>query len=275
MAKKPTLKDVEKQSKRTTTALEAKAAEDAQALLKAIKTLERRIISEFSNLTVSDMGNLVGPRVNLKKSQALHKRLVQIYEEEYGKVVRSNVAGYKEVEDWIIENFKEFDIITSFTDVDKQMLSQLRKQTILEFAEVAARSQTRIAQALYNMVATSAPFDDLVKEIEGALVGQVDAKGKPLSQYAELYANDGLRNYYNTVHLEKGRSAGLRDLLYFGNVMATTRDFCRKRVMKIYSIAEVNSWTFDWAGKRGPALQYRGGWNCRHHWRMVKKSWFD
>ena len=68
---KPDVKSITKQAQRTTKALDSKIKADAKALRKAITTLEQRIVAEFTALSVSDMGNLVGPRVNLKKAQAL------------------------------------------------------------------------------------------------------------------------------------------------------------------------------------------------------------
>lgn len=271
----PTATTIAKQAQGTTKALEAKVIEDSKLLLKAIKNLERRIVSEFASLKTSDLGNLMGPRVNLKKAQHLHKQLVKLFEEEYGKTVREQVAGYSEIAKWIERSFKDLGVISRFTDIDRTMINQLKKQTILEFLTVSTQVQNRITQALYNMVAASAPFDDLVKEVTGALIGHVDARGRPLTQYAELYVNDGIMNFYNSVHIEKGRQAGLRHMLYVGSVIKTTRDFCAKRSMKVYTIAQINSWTHDWAGKRGPALTYRGGWNCRHHWQAVKKDWIE
>jgi hypothetical protein len=271
--KNPTLEDVFDQSERTTTALNKKIKGNQRALLKSIKNIEKRVVSEFATLKVNGKGNLVGPRVNLKQAQHLHSRLVAIFEEDYGKTVKEQIGGYNEVAGWIKDNFKEFDVATSFTDVDRTMMTQLRKQNLLEFTTVSQQAQGKISQAMYNSIAAGAPMDELVKQITGALIGHKDARGNPLSQYADLYASDGVMNFYNSVHLEKGKQAGLESMLYVGDIINTTRDFCAKRVMKVYTIDEINSWTHNWAGKRGPALNYRGGWNCRHHWRPVKKAW--
>jgi len=269
------VKLVLEQAQETNEALENKIGMDQRRLRKSITNLEKKIVSEFSQLSTSDLGNLLGPKVNLKKAQHLQKRLVKLFEEEYGKTVRSSVEGYSEISGWIDDNFKELDVIAKFTDVDKTMMNQLAKQNLLEFTNIGVQAQTRISQAMYNLVSSGAMFDDLVKEIRGALTGHKDARGQPLSKYAELYANDGIMNYYNSVHVEKGREAGLRHMLYVGDIIATTRDFCTKRAMKVYTVTQINSWTHNWQGKRGPALTYRGGWNCRHHWKAVKKEWID
>jgi hypothetical protein len=271
--KKPTLKDVVEQSERTSDALDKKIKGNQRSLLLAIKNLEKRVVSEFSTLDLTDTGNLVGPRVNLKKAQHLHSRLTALFEEEYGTAVKEQIGGYNEVAGWIKDNFEEFDVIAQYTDVDRTMMTQLRKQSLLEFTNIGRDAQTKITQSLYNSVAAGAPMSDLVTAITGALVGHVDARGRPLSKYAELYANDGLMNFYNSVHIEKGKQAGLDHYLYVGDVIRATRDFCAKRAMEVYSEEEINSWTHNWSGKRGPAMIYRGGWNCRHHWRAVRPEW--
>lgn len=269
----PDIDAVVEQSERTTAVLENKIRVNQRRLLKSIKNVESRMVSEFSALSTTDAGRLVGPRVNLKKAQALHTRMVQIFEEEYGREVRSQVAGYSEIAELIQNDFEEFNVISRYTDIDKTMMKQLGEQNLLEFTTIGRQAQEKITQSMYNMVAAGAPYDDLVKQIRSALVGQVDARGRPLTKYAELYANDGVMNFYNSVHVEKARQNGMQHMMYVGTIMATTRDFCAQRVMQAYSVEEINSWDFNWSGKRGPALSYRGGWNCRHHWRAVKKSW--
>lgn len=269
----PDIDAVVDQSERTSAVLENKIRVNQRRLLKSIKNVESRIVSEFSTLSTTDAGRLVGPRVNLKKAQALHTRMVQIFEEEYGREVRSQVAGYSEIAELIQNDFEEFNVISRYTDIDKTMMRQLGEQNLLEFTTIGRQAQERITQSMYSMVAAGAPYDDLVKQISAALVGQVDARGRPLTKYAELYANDGVMNFYNSVHVEKARQNGMQYMMYVGTMMATTRDFCAQRIMQAYSVEEINSWDFNWSGKRGPALAYRGGWNCRHHWRAVKKSW--
>jgi hypothetical protein len=255
--------------------LEGQVKAEVKRMRKSIRELERRIITEANKLRVSDMGLLVGPRVNLKQAQKMHTALTHMFEDIYGKQITAHVKGYKEVANWVLENFDTLDVAADFTDIDKAMIKQLNKQTVIEFTALGEQAKQRITQSLYNSIAAQAPFADFVGEISAALTGRLDKRGRPLSVHAELYANDAIMNFYNSVHIEKARSLGMRWLLYSGTIMANTRDFCSRRVGKAYSIAQINSWDHSWTGKRGSALVYRGGWNCRHHWQPVRKEWLE
>lgn len=246
-----------------------------KAMQDAIKELETRIVKMVGELKTGSTGNLLGPKTNLKQAQAIHKDLVKLFEEKFNRPVRKNVKGWREVADWIEQNLADLDEAAEFTGIDRVLIKQLEEQAILSFVDISNQARDKVANAMYRSIAAQSPFDYLVNEIAGALVGLEDAKGRPLSQYAELYANDGIMNFYNALHVALGRAAGLKYYLYVGNVMSTTRDFCRQRVGKVFSAAEINSWTFDWAGKSGPAMTNRGGYNCRHHWQPVDPEWFE
>lgn len=240
---------------------------------KAIVSLERRIIADVAKLQQSPDGLLMGPRVNLKQAQKLHTAMSYQFEEIYGKAITKHVKGYGEVGDWVLENFNDLDFAADWTDIDLTMIQQLQKQSALGFAQLGNAAKTSVQQALYNNIAAQAPFEELVGSISGALTGKYSKAGKPLSQYAELYANDGIMNFYNSVHLQKGDDLGIEYYMYSGTIMANTRDFCRRRAQRVFSIEEINSWTHKWTGKSGPALTHRGGWNCRHHWQAVRSEW--
>lgn len=268
-------KGVNKAAQTATTRLSKKIAGDINAMQTAILDLEKRIIQDARKLRTSDLGLLMGPRVNLKQAQKLHTALTYQFEELYGQQIRRHVRGYNQVANWVLDNFKALDIAAEYTDIDKTMIEQLRKQTVIDFTALGTDASNRIAQSLYNSIATQAPMETLVTTISAALTGRLSKSGRPLSTYAAMYANDATMNFYNSVSIEKGRELGMRWFRYSGTIMANTRDFCAKRAGRVYSTAQINSWDHKWSGKRGPALVFRGGWNCRHHWQPVRKEWIE
>lgn len=276
MAKKkpPSKTKVVKAAEATQKKLDTMISVSQKELTSAIKELEKRIVKQVAELRTSDLGLLMGPRVNLKQAQAIHKSMITLFENQFGKPVRRNVRGWRQATEWIQSNLEDFGIAADFTAMDKTMIVQLERSAVIDFITLSDQAREKIASTMYQSIAAQTPYDALVEQIKGALTGYEDVRGTPLSVYTETYANDAIMNYYNSVHIAKGRSAGLNHYLYVGNVMARTRDFCRKRVNKVYSAGQINSWTFNWQGKRGPALQYRGGWNCRHHWQPVDPQWF-
>jgi len=254
--------------------LDRKITADAIQMNNAITKLESKIIADANALSTSG-GNLLGPKVNLKQAQKLHTSLTQMFDETYGASVRAHISGYSDVEDLILNNFEALDVAANWTDIDKTMINQLKQQSVVDFVNIGSEAQARITQSLYNSIAAQAPMEDFIGEISAALTGHLSQNGKPLSSYAELYANDSVMNFYNNVSVDKGRQLGMNNFFYSGTVMANTRDFCSRRVGKAYSQEQIESWDYKWAGKSGPALTHRGGWNCRHHWQPVREEWLD
>lgn len=262
-------------TKRTDKRLASHISADAAKLNKAITTLEKKIIAQVNSLSTGENGNLVGPKVNLKQAQKIHTSLTKVFDDTYGEAARATVSGYSTANTWVVENYTDLGESTSFTDFDDTMVDQLNKQSLLDFANIGNDARSNVESALYQSIAAQVPMEELIGSISAALTGQYATNGRPLSAYAELYANDALMNYYNSVSLEKGRQLGMDSLYYSGTIMGNTRNFCRTRVGNVYTTEQINSWTYSWNGKSGPALTNRGGWNCRHHWQPVKEEWID
>jgi len=240
----------------------------------AITRLERRIVDGFKELSTNGKGLLVGPRVNLKQAQKMHKDLVNIFEEEYGKGARRAVNGFNDVEAQIKANFKSLDVAAEFTGVDRDIIKTLESQALLEFEQFGRAAQEKIATAMYDAVVAKGGWADLVATMNGVLQGGTAANGLSLAAYSTTWANDAIMNFHQQVALKKASDAGLTMFLYYGNIIGTSRPFCIDRAGKVFSRQEIDSWNdLSWAGKRGPAMTYRGGWNCRHHWQPVKKDW--
>jgi len=114
-----------------------------------------------------------------------------------------------------------------------------------------------------------------------------DRAGENMKRYAGQILNDSLRDFDATLNFNKSQDAGLTLVKYYGDVIPTTRDICRKiingvikpkRKDGLFTIDEVNKlWTSrSWSGKKsGNPLVVRGGYNCRHQWSYVNPDWYD
>jgi hypothetical protein len=228
----------------------------------------------MKDLTVNNRGHLVGPRVNLKQAQQMHKDMVNIFEEEYGKGARRAVNGFNAVAEEIARNFKSLDVAATFTRVDKDMITALKSQALQEYEQFGLAAQEKIAATMYDTVVAKGSWAELTATVRGILAGGKDARGLSLATYTDTWANDAVMNFQQQVHLKKARDAGLVMFLYYGNVVGQSRPFCIDRAGKVYSQKVIEGWnTISWQGKSGPPLTHRGGYNCRHHWQPVKKDW--
>lgn len=245
-----------------------------EELKRSIRRLEQRIMADFKKLQTGPDGRLVGPKVNLKQAQAVHKDLIKRFEESYDTGVRRAVKGFNEVAQAIQESWPDLESSMQYTGADRTMMDTLANQAVVEFEQYGAQAQERIARAMYDQVVAGGQFSELVAEMAAILGTGVDKRGNSMARYAELWANDGIMNFHQAVTLNKAKEAGLTMFLYYGNIIKTSRPFCIDRAGKIFTLKEIESWNeLSWQGKSGPPLTYRGGWNCRHHWHPIKKEW--
>ena len=107
-----------------------------------------------------------------------------------------------------------------------------------------------------------------------------------MKRYAGQILNDSLRDFDATLNFNKANDAGLTYVKYYGDVIPTTRDLCRrmvngdlnKRKSGLFTIDEIKEiWANrSWSGKKsGNPLVVRGGYNCRHQFSYVNPDWYE
>ncbi|MCP4645826.1 MAG: hypothetical protein GY851_35600 [bacterium] len=245
-------------------------------LRRSIVALERRIIAAAKNLRTDEYGNLRGPFWTLSEMTDLHRDMAVAYAETYNAAAHRNVAEYSRINTHITNQFGKLHIEAAFNRTDLVMARTLEDTDFTIYAGLGVDSRNRITQAVYNSVLIGAPFADLTTEIRGALRGHKDIRGRPLESYATVYAQDATMGYYRTMHLKKAEDAGLDHWLYVGDVIETTRKFCKRHVMKVYDAAKINELDkTEWGGKSGSLWTDAGGYNCRHHWHGVDPEWLE
>jgi len=233
------------------------------------------MVDTLSDLSTSG-GKLIGPKVNLKQTQALHSKMIRIFEEDYGETINSLIGEYSEISNHIKRSWRSLGESVDFAGVDKVMIDTLANQSYEQFSQFGVEAQERIANAMYDATIAGGSFAMLLKEVKGALRGHVDVRGRSMLTYANQHAFDSVMNFHNQVNMKKADDLGFNHFLYYGDIMDTTRDFCAKRVGNVYSRREIDSWNnMSWTGKAGNPFTHRGGYNCRHHWQAVKKEWID
>lgn len=271
----PTIDDIMKIAENSDEFLNSSINNHQRRLADAIKQLEKNIIDQVKEFKTTD-GTLLGPRVNMKQAQKVHAQLTKMFDETYGSAAREVVKGFNKSARYIKNEFKLLDIIVEFTSVDKDMIDILKKSTWGTFKKFGLQTQELLVDKMYNSIIGKVPFSTLVTDFRGILSGHKDVKGRPMTIYANLYANDATMNFHNSVHMKKATDAGMKYFLYYGNLMATSREFCIERVKKVFSKEVIDSWDeTSWGGKSGPAFTNRGGYNCRHRWVAVRKNWLD
>jgi len=241
---------------------------------KSIEKLQSSIINDIQLLATSN-GRLEGIKVNLKQAQKIHKKVVQIFDGQFSRDMQAVVNDFKAVESLIESSYRYLGESVKFTSLDRATMDVLRDGYWRDYLAIGGQKQNAIIQSVYDQVISGGQFSGLVSTIEQQLLGTnvAGVVGRPLAQYARLYARDMIMNFHQEVNTKKAEDIGIKHFLYIGDIIATTRQFCRTRVGKYYTKNQIQSWTYRWAGKSGPAFTHRGGWNCRHHWQPIRPEW--
>lgn len=272
-------KRVQKSSEYADRWLMRKQRKHEKMLLKSISKLQRNILGELNILATRD-GKLQTAAINLGAAQRVHRTILQHLFVDYEQELLPLVNEFDEAIGVVARSLEITGVIedaAQFSGISAETVQVLKDGTWREFKQLGQTQTNKIVQSVYDNVVAGESFSTLVESVEQALTGSnaVGVTGRPLVQYARLYARDALMDFHNEVTIASAEELGMDHFLYVGDIISTTRKFCRIRAGKIYTINQIQSWTHRWAGKSGPALTKRGGYNCRHHWQPVRPEWFD
>lgn len=243
---------------------------------KSIELLENNIINSIVQLsTWKGKGTIKPLRNNIENLKTVHRDIAKLFLTDFDAETRKMVTTFKKAKLDIARNYAAFGEDIEWTGIDEDAMNALKAADRATYSALGKGAQERVTQALYNSVIGGSSMSDLINEIRNVTTGIKTMTGRPLSSYAKLYANDMIMNFHNQVTLMKADQLKMNNYLYYGSLIATSRDFCKRRVGKTYTKKQIQSWAFNWKGKRGDAWTYRGGWNCRHHWMPVRKKWLE
>ena len=270
-----TLKQIAASTKSLQAYLDKLSKREKKALVAAIKTLEKRIVKLVEKLERED-GRLVSTQVNLKQAQALHAQIGTLVDSIYGATVSRYVR--KDLARVVKRSEGYLSAITGepqkFAGVDKTFIRELTKLNLAQFETLGSQSVDKVAKAMYEHLIGGGDFNSLKKTIRGVLTGHKDVLGRPMTQYAKQMAFDTSRNFSNQVILAKADAIGLDRLIFYGDVIESSRPWCRRHAGKVFTEAEIAKLDKQtWVGKSGPWRTHRGGYSCRHGWVPVRKEW--
>ena len=172
---------------------------------------------------------------------------------------------------------------TEFTVLEKELRESING--------IYANSKDPTVNRLVNYVKRNQGNPALKDRVDIA-IKQLQSKyartrvGENMKRYAGQILNDSLRDFDATLNFNKSKDAGLTFVKYYGDVIPTTRDLCRrmvngqlnKRKNGLFTIAEIQDiWASrSWSGKKGGnPMIVRGGYNCRHQFSYVNPDWYE
>ena len=226
-------------------------------------------------------------------------KTIGIIPPEFQELTKSDLSLIKNLKQQYYTQFK--DVSNNFTRIlsDKVYQNTLVGNTFVELEEelrqsingIYSTSNDPAVNRLVNYVKAN-QNNPLLKARVDLAIQQLQTKyartrtGENMRRYAGQILNDSLRDFDATLNLNKAKDAGLKFVKYYGDVIGTTRDLCRrmingelnKRESGIFSIDEIKEiWrNRSWSGKKsGNPLTVRGGYNCRHQFSYVNPDWYE
>lgn len=144
-------------------------------------------------------------------------------------------------------------------------------------SRVAQASEVRatIRDYVTRSLAGKTPLRQYTKGLSDIVKGGSEKDGA-LQGYLRQYAYDTYNQTQEAANRLIADELGLTYFIYEGSVIDTTRDFCRKRAGKVFSVAEAAKWRSDPDLLGDPntynPLIERGRWNCRHMIRYIPEE---
>ena len=218
---------------------------------------------------------------------------------EFQELTKGDLALVKNLKQQYYTQFK--DVSNNFTRILSDKVYQntlvgteftvLEKELRESINGIYANSKDPTVNRLVNYVKRNQGNPALKDRVDIA-IKQLQSKyartrvGENMKRYAGQILNDSLRDFDATLNFNKSKDAGLTFVKYYGDVIPTTRDLCRrmvngqlnKRKNGLFTIAEIQDiWASrSWSGKKGGnPMIVRGGYNCRHQFSYVNPDWYE
>lgn len=232
---------------------------------RALTTVEARIVTLIGELDTKQ-GRLLSTRINLNRALKMRKDIMasmQPYRRTAKEVTDFSFAA-KETQ----ARLKAAKIPSALTSIDKAVVKAFSDDTFLELRSLGNSYAAAINTKVYSAVIAGTPVNDVVADVRQLLVGGQDRSGRPLSSHSKTITVTRFREVDSTLMKQKAvNDAGITKFKYVGSLIKDSREFCKHRVGKVFTLKQIEAWEdIEFKGKKsGDPFVTRGGWNCRHH----------
>jgi len=182
---------------------------------------------------------------------------------------------------------------TYFTDYDlKDAEKRITKEVLKEYGVKIGDKGVSVTK--YSFLDQITKYDDVYEGVRAAASNAI-SQGMDIQSFKKMIketvqpdgkygkivnnfytkANDTFSRFDRNVQHKYAVKLDLRAFLYSGGTVKSSRDFCRERNAKVFTIEEGEAWrNLEWQGKNknyNPE-QDMGGHNCRHFRRYLGKK---
>jgi hypothetical protein len=163
------------------------------------------------------------------------------------KITQAQIA---EIWDLYFEKDLKAGNVITFSDADYE---KLRAAYQVEFSAIEDKLNFSVEQEFTKIIRQEYSYSRFRSELIKKDIGEFQAS---------TLANTAVAQFDNAYMIENAQQAGVTKFIYDGTIIATTRDFCRERVGKTFTLAELEAMD---NGQGLPVIPSLGGYNCRHY----------
>jgi hypothetical protein len=218
--------------------------------------------------------------VNNKNIRILYKVIDTLKESinnrEFQEAMKAFVASFDEAATISDRLAKEIKKGFKPNQVQKDLL-QLAKDNAVSTL-IGEGLSARLTQPFVELLAANVSAGNSLletrKQLKKFILGTKDADGRLLAN-VRTNSSTALAVADASYSAAVAEQVGAVWFRYAGNVIDTTRPFCKERAGKYYHKKEIEAWAGeDWKGEiegttSRTIFSFRGGWNCRHSINMV------
>ena len=246
-------------------ALEEKEDVIEKKLDNVLRATEARIVTLIGELETK-RGRILSTRINIRRALNMRAEILAAmrpYQRTAREVTNFSIAA-KETQ----KRLKSVGLPSALTSIDKDIIEAFSNDTYIELRSLGNQYAADVSKKVYTGAIAGTPIEDVVADVRQALTGGQDRRGRPLSSHAKTITVTRFREVDATLMQQKAvNDAGITKFKYVGSLIKDSREFCKERVGKTFTLEEIEAWEdIEFQGKKaGDPFIVRGGWNCRHH----------
>jgi len=150
--------------------------------------------------------------------------------------------------------------------------SQFNVARLFDKTEIDARIANAIRSEISTAISSQSRVVDVIDYLRDYVTGS-EVNQPALSRYVKTQALTAYGQAERQYVVAVGKNEGIDKWLYSGGLVKDSRKFCRDRVGRIFTTAEVLAWPkqegYQWDGmiagtNESNIFAYIGGWSCRH-----------
>lgn len=130
----------------------------------------------------------------------------------------------------------------------------------------------RIKAEAFRAITSGDSFSEFMKKTKIFVNGQAGVRQGVYESYFRTAAYDSFAQFDRRLNVDAGRELDIKYYLYTSGTVENSRDFCKEREGKVFTIDEIMEWqNLTWKGKNDPysPLDDLGGYNCMHGVRAI------